>query len=103
MASFFLFPTYNISYMLAHIKSFIVIFLKDRLKAHTISTYNKCMKTTPAQKRAHQKYQHEKVDTIFLRVPKGVRQIVQERAASLELSVNSYVNQLIEEDLKRKR
>ena len=102
MASFFLFPTYNISYMLAHIKSFIVFF-KDRLQAHTISTYNKYMKTTPAQKRAHQKYQHEKVDTIFLRVPKGVRQIVQERAASLELSVNSYVNQLIEEDLKRKR
>ena len=61
------------------------------------------MKTTPAQKRAHQKYTTEKVETVTLRVPKGLREIIQERATSKGLSVNSYLNQLIDKDLKGKQ
>lgn len=61
------------------------------------------MKTTQAQAKAHRKYQTEKVDTIYVRVPKGRKEVIQERAVSKGLSVNAYVVSLIDKDLKGKK
>lgn len=61
------------------------------------------MKTTPAQARAHQKYQTEKVDVIYVRVAKGRKEVIQERALSKGLSVNAYIVGLIDKDLKKQQ
>ena len=61
------------------------------------------MKTTPAQRRAHRKYQAEKVDVIYVRVAKGRKEVIQERALSKGLSVNAYIVGLIDKDLKKQQ
>ena len=50
--------------------------------------------------KAKDKYLQEKVDTILVRVPKGQKPILQERAKSLGKSLNSYVVDLINADIK---
>ncbi len=65
--------------------------------------YNESMKTTLAQARAHQKYQTEKVDVIYVRVAKGRKEVIQERALSKGLSVNAYIVELIDKDLKKQQ
>ncbi len=61
------------------------------------------MKTTPAQRRAYRKYQAEKVDVIYVRVAKGRKEVIQERALSKGLSVNAYIVGLIDKDLKKQQ
>ena len=40
----------------------------------------------------------KKYDRIFIRVEKGKKQEIEERAESKGLSINGYINKLIEED-----
>ena len=97
MASFFLF---HLQYIIC--ASTYQVFLDIFASTHHLS-YNENMKTTPAQSRAHQKYQAEKVDVIYVRVPKGRKEVIQEHALSKGLSVNAYVVGLIDKDLKKKQ
>lgn len=48
------------------------------------------------------KYLKEKVDTFQVRVPKGQKSIIQEHAKSIGKSLNSYVVDLINNDLNKK-
>ena len=57
------------------------------------------MAPTEAQRRARDKWLSEKVEVINLRVPKGKKAIIQERAANANESVNAYINRLVDEDL----
>ena len=57
------------------------------------------MAPTEAQRRARDKWLTEKVDVINVRVPKGKKAIIQERAAKTNESVNAYINRLVDEDL----
>ena len=59
------------------------------------------MPTSEARKRACKKYEQEKIDRIPLRVPRGKKAQIQERAASLNESINAYINRLINEDLAK--
>ena len=46
------------------------------------------MPTSEARKRACKKYEQEKIDRIPLRVPRGKKAQIQERATSLNESIN---------------
>lgn len=59
------------------------------------------MSTVEARRRAHDKYQAEKVDVIYVRVPKGKKDLIQKQAIKKGLSINSYINNLIEKDMKK--
>ena len=59
------------------------------------------MPTTEARNRACKKYEQEKIDRIPLRVPRGEKAQIQERATSLNESINAYINRLINEDLAK--
>ena len=56
------------------------------------------MPTSEARKRACKKYEQEKIDRIPLRVPRGKKAQIQERATSLNESINAYINRIINED-----
>jgi predicted DNA binding CopG/RHH family protein len=43
----------------------------------------------------------ENYDRINLTVPRGRKEAIQERAARKNLSANAYINQLIEQDMKK--
>lgn len=68
-------------------------------------TYNVSMGigSTEARKRAHDKYQAEKVDVIYVRVPKGKKEVIQEHANKKGISVNSLINALLDDELKNKK
>ena len=48
---------------------------------------------------AKERYLREKVDTFVLRVPKGQKEVIQKRAAKLNMSLNSYIVSLIANDI----
>ena len=54
-----------------------------------------------AQNKATQKYIKNAYDEIKVRVPKGEKDRIRERAESMGESVNGYINRLIEEDMKK--
>ena len=60
------------------------------------------MSNTEARRKAHNKYQAEKVDVIYVRVPKGKKKIIQKYASDKGVSVNNLINDLIEKELKNK-
>lgn len=60
------------------------------------------MSNTEARRKAHNKYQTEKVDVIYVRVPKGKKAIIQQHAKNKDVSVNNLINDLIEKELKNK-
>lgn len=43
----------------------------------------------------------EKLDRINLTVPKGKKEIIQKMAADLDLSVNAFINQAIDEKIQK--
>lgn len=47
-----------------------------------------------------QKYNDKAYDKIYLTVPKGQKDIIKAYAESKGMSVNGYINKLIEEDMK---
>lgn len=49
--------------------------------------------------KAKDKYLKEKVDTFVLRVPKGEKVLIQEKAASVGKSLNAYIVDLIKSDM----
>lgn len=55
-------------------------------------------KTSTASK---QKYNEKAYDRIALTVKKGQREVIRARAESLGLSLNAYINKLIEEDMNK--
>ena len=59
------------------------------------------MARTEAMARASKKYEAETVERIALRVPKGRKAKVQACADKHGVSLNVYINQLIEKALKR--
>lgn len=50
--------------------------------------------------KAKNKYNDKAYDAIPLRVKKGYKEVIQEKAKSMGLSVNSYINGLIEMDIE---
>ena len=59
------------------------------------------MARTEAMARASRKYEAETVERIALRVPKGRKAKIQACADKHGVSLNVYINQLIEKALKR--
>ena len=59
------------------------------------------MSTVEARRKAHNKYQAEKVDVIYVRVSKGKKDIIQQHAKKKGVSVNSLINKLIDDDIKK--
>lgn len=57
------------------------------------------MPVTKAQAKATEKYM-QKFDDIKLRVPKGMREIYRERAAKEGKSLNQYIIECIEKNIK---
>lgn len=45
------------------------------------------------------KFRSENYDRIFLTVPKGDKALIEEKAKSMNLSLNSYISSLISKDL----
>ncbi len=52
-------------------------------------------------KTAQDKYLKEKVDEFKIRVPKGQKQVIQDFAKSKGKSLNAFVYELIQKDLKK--
>ena len=59
------------------------------------------MAPTDAQKRARDKWLHDKVEDIRFRVPKGKKAIIQEHAAKHGESVNAFISRAVDEALSR--
>ena len=59
------------------------------------------MKASEAQKRASQKWNKEKVDSMTIRVKKGMREEIQAHADKQQESVNAFVNRAIQETMER--
>lgn len=59
------------------------------------------MAPTDAQKRARDKWLHDKVEDIRFRVPKGKKAIIQEHAAKHGESVNAFISRAVDEALAR--
>ncbi len=58
------------------------------------------MAYTQATNKAVQKYSKKAYDTTILRVKKGELEKIKEHAQSKGLSLNGYINSLIEKDMK---
>lgn len=54
---------------------------------------------TKAQTKASNKYNAKAYDRIALQVKKGQREIIRKHAQSKGMSLNGYINKLIEEDM----
>ena len=57
------------------------------------------MAYSEAQKRASKKYNLKAYERIELTVKKGKKDLIKSKASALGLSVNSYINSLIDNDL----
>lgn len=55
---------------------------------------------TEAQKKAHKKYEADKIEHVKFRVPKGKRALIQECANKNDESVNAMLNRLVDEEIK---
>lgn len=60
------------------------------------------MPTTPAQRKATDKYIAEKTDEIKIRVPKGKKEIIQDYAKANGESTNTFIIRAIDETIDRK-
>lgn len=58
------------------------------------------MATSKAQRNAVDKYLKEKVEEFKIRVPKGKKEIIQNHAKSKGKSLNSFVNEAIDKEMK---
>lgn len=56
---------------------------------------------TEARKKANEKYLKESVEDIRIRVPKGNKSKIQEHAANMDESMNSFVIRAIDETMER--
>ena len=58
------------------------------------------MPVTKAQQRAVGKYEKENYDKVLLRLPKGNREKIKAHAQQKGMSVNAYIVDLIEKDMR---
>ncbi len=58
------------------------------------------MPVTKAQQRAVGKYEKENYDKVLLRLPKGNREKIKAHAQQKGMSLNAYIVDLIEKDMK---
>ena len=76
--------------------SFVII---RYLRLSSVLCYNQYMNTykgqTPARRKANKKYLSEKVDSINVRFPKGMKEILRKRAEKQGLSLNQYCRKAI--------
>lgn len=56
---------------------------------------------TAARKQCNAKYREDKLETIQVYVKKGQKDIIKEYAKTKGLSVNQFINELIDEALKK--
>ena len=56
---------------------------------------------TEARKQANKRYDEEKVDRIALRLPKGKKLLLQLHCSGVNMSVNQFISQAIDEKLER--
>lgn len=61
------------------------------------------MPVSDAQKRANKKYNQTKIDTIYLRIPRGSKETIKSHAATVGESVNEFVWRAINETMDRDR
>lgn len=59
------------------------------------------MAISEARKRANEKYNAKAYDQIKVIVKKGQRDVIRAHAESKGMSLNGYINKLIEEDMKQ--
>ena len=59
------------------------------------------MSRTEAEDRAIKKYEHEKIDRVLLRMPKGKKDIIQQHVQTTGESVNSFINRAVNEAIER--
>ena len=59
------------------------------------------MALTESQKRANRKYNQTKVDTLYIRIPKGQKDIISKHAVSLGESLTDFVYRAIRETMER--
>lgn len=59
------------------------------------------MSVSDAQKKASEKWQHEKVDDIRFRVAKGKRAVIHAHAEAQGESVNAFLNRAVDETMAR--
>lgn len=56
---------------------------------------------TEAQKRAAEKYLHESVEDIRIRVPKGQKSVIRDHATAMNESMNAFIMRAISEAMER--
>ena len=61
------------------------------------------MAPTDAQRRARDKWLSEKVETINIRVPKGMKTVIKEHAEKQGESVNAFMVRAAEEAMEREK
>ena len=68
------------------------------MRAATILLFRRVhfMAVSKAQQKAVQKYVKDKYDRVVLTMPKGKKDAIKERADSMELSVNAFINLAID-------
>lgn len=59
------------------------------------------MAISEARKRANEKYNAKAYDQIKVIVKKGQREVIKAHAESKGMSLNGYINKLIEQDMKQ--
>lgn len=59
------------------------------------------MPVSDSQRRATEKWNKDKVDSLHLRVKKGMREVLQEHAEKQGESVNGFINRAIAETMER--
>ncbi len=59
------------------------------------------MAISEARKRANEKYNAKTYDQIKVIVKKGQREVIKAHAESKGMSLNGYINKLIEQDMKQ--
>lgn len=59
------------------------------------------MPSSEAMKRASKKYDHEKIDRVAMRVPKGKREIILAHAIKHGESLNAFLNRAVDETMER--
>ena len=59
------------------------------------------MSISKAQKQASKKWNQEKIDSLHLRLKKGMREVIQQHAAKQNESVNVFVARAIQETMER--
>ena len=75
--------------------------LYNKIKYAILQKEEAAMPYSDAQKRATAKYNAKAYDRIEVKVKKGQKEIIQKKAESQSKSLNSYIVDLIEQDLDK--